>query len=112
MKTRAELEAEFHEAMLHLYTDAKKLGVYATRFRNEVNEYGGVDAARRFLSKGNPWDAGQLEGVTLLIDADGGIKNLQYTAEALMLQPRFSSLFTEEERKKACRRLKDLDPSW
>jgi hypothetical protein len=58
------------------------------------------------------WDAGQLEGVTLLIEADGGMKNLQYTAEALVLQPRFATLFTEEERKKACRRLKDLDSSW
>ncbi len=107
-----DLEAEFHEAMLQLYDDAKALGVIATRFSNEVKARGGVNAAKHFLSRGDPWEPSQLEGVTPLLLAQGGKSNLKYTVEALVLNEKYVGLFTEEERDRACKRLKELDSSW
>lgn len=106
------LEAEFHEAMLQLYEDAKRLDIYAEGFRKMVKELGGVRAASNLLSQGNPWTETQLASVTELMLAPGGRENLKYTVEALVLKPRFVFLFDNKQREKACQRLKALDPSW
>ena len=112
MNRNENLEAEFNEAMEQLYEDAKALDIIATRFRNDVQKYGGVYTAHHYLSEGDPWTPSQLESVTKLIMARGGIRNLKYTVEALVLKPRFAPLFSNEQREKACERLKILDSFW
>ena len=47
---KAEIEYQFHQAMLGIYEEAlNDVGYRATRFRQMVNRHGGLEAARRLL---------------------------------------------------------------
>lgn len=90
-------EDEFHQAMLRIYHQAKKHCNYnATRFYQMVNEKGGLAAARVLLASQEPQS-----GLTTLLECG----RLDLSMEALVIDPRFEPLFSEEEREAARERL-------
>jgi len=92
-------EAIFHKAMLEIHKRAKSEANYnATRFFQMVADQGGIDAARMLLHSSTVSD-----GYTALWERG----RLDLTVEHLVLQPRWESLFTEEERHIARSRLKE-----
>lgn len=90
------LDAEFHQAMVGIYHAASELGYRPTYFLRTVNEYGGVEAAKRLLNT----DETQT-GLTKLWE----LGRLDLSAEALVLNARWTDLFTDDERRKARQRL-------
>jgi hypothetical protein len=81
--------AEFHKAMLDVYRKAKKeAGYNAGYFLRMVEEVGGLEAARRLLRA-----SAVSSGFTVLWEKG----RLDLSVEAVVLQDRFSGLFTEEE---------------
>nr|MDT0658904.1 caspase family protein [Micromonospora sp. DSM 115978] len=81
--------AEFHKAMLDVYRKAKKEVNYnAAYFLRMVDEVGGFEAARRLL-RANAVSS----GFTALWEKG----RLDLSVEAVVLQDRFSGLFTDEE---------------
>lgn len=96
-----KIEADFHRAMLGIYQSAlSECGYRATRFRQMVNERGGLRAAKELLHSG-----GYSEGLTALWEYG----RLDLSMEALVLQKPWSSLFTKEELAVARKRLHDLN---
>ena len=91
-----ELEAQFHQEMLKIYVEASKLGYYPTRFRQMVEEYGGLAAAQRLLSGETPSD-----GFARLWE----LGRLDLTVECLALGEPWRRLFTDAELREAERRL-------
>ena len=93
------LEAEFHEAMLDVYRVAAEHGYHATRFKQLVDERGGVGAAKWLL-------AGEdvQQGLAKLWE----LGLLDHSMEAFVLDERFRPLFTEPELREANRRLESL----
>jgi hypothetical protein len=83
------LEKQFTEAMLDIYRIARKETSYnPARFLGMVNERGGLDTARSLLHA-----SGVSEGFTRLALE----RRLDLTVEALVLSPKWRSLFTSEE---------------
>ena len=93
------LEAEFHDAMVGIYHAAAAHGYRPFGFRTKVEELGGLRAAKEFISTSGV----QLGLVTL---QKRGL--LAISMEALVLQERWQSLFTDDERRKARERLNEL----
>ena len=90
-------EAEFHVAMVKLYETAKReLSYNATSFLAMVSEHGGVETAHRLLATDKP-----SEGFTTLWSSG----RLDLSVEAHVLDTRFDSLFSDDERRTALRRL-------
>lgn len=97
----AELEQQFHEAMLEIYRRAKvEAGYNASRFLQLVEAVGGVAAARQLVT-GPPSD-----GFTKLWEKG----RLDLSVEAHVLRPEFASLFTDDVRRTAYERLRQFDP--
>ena len=95
-----DLEKAFHEAMLNIYDlGLSRYRYRATWFLRMVREQGGVSAARQLLNA-----PGYHEGLTRLWELGG----LKISMEALVLEPRWASLFTEEELRISRKRLEDL----
>lgn len=95
-----DLEKAFHEAMLNIYDlGLSKYGYRANRFLPMVREQGGVLTAKQLLNA-----PGYHEGLTKLWELGG----LEISMEALVLEPQWASLFTEEELQIARNRLEDL----
>lgn len=93
-------EAAFHVAMLSIYESAKMECKYnATRFLQMVVERGGLETARYLLHA-----PGLSDGFTALWQRD----RLDLTVEALVIKPRWRTLFTEEELAIAADRLRGL----
>jgi hypothetical protein len=91
------LEEDFHHAMIGIYEKAKDACDYKpTRFLQMVQEYGGVRTAKRLLARSEVQS-----GLETLWECH----RLDLSMEALVLKPRFQSLFTEEELKIAKDRL-------
>jgi len=94
-----KLERQFHAAMLRIYTRARDEAHYtAKRFRRMVGKHGGRETARILLEA-----PGVSEGYTALWER----RRLDLTVEALVLQPAWRGLFTEEELAITAKRLKD-----
>lgn len=93
------LDAAFDRAMMTIYEQAKAIGYNAARFRQLVGELGGRAAAKRLLAS-----AGHPEGLTRLWQEG----RLDISMEALVLQPAWRDLFTDEERAIAANRLRAL----
>jgi len=92
-----EAEREFHRAMVTIYATAKReLGYNATRFIQMLTDQGGAATARHLLWSDTPSD-----GFTTLWSHH----RLDLTVEAHVLQDRFASLFTDEDRERARDRL-------
>lgn len=94
-----ELELTFDSAMFDIYRRAKaEAGYNATRYLQLLSEHRGLKTARILLhaqtvSEGYAalWERGRLD----------------LTVEALVMLPKFSLLFTDEEREIARRRLEE-----
>ncbi len=94
------LEKAFEDAMLDTYEQAKRFKYYPTYFLRMVQERGGIGAAKHLLAVQNAQ-----QGLYTLWELGG----LEFSMEALVIQPNFESLFTEHERTEARRRLEALD---
>lgn len=93
-----DLEAQFHEAMIQLYHDIDDAGINyrPTRMLQQVQLYGGLATARRYLNDSNVTD-----GFVRLWEAD----RLDLTVEMLTLREPWRQLFTPEELAAAQHRL-------
>jgi len=94
------LEKQFEAAMLDTYEQAKRFKYYPTYFLRMVQEHGGVGAAKRLLAASNAQ-----QGLNTLWELGG----LDFSMEALVIQDKFRSLFTDVELAEARRRLELLD---
>ena len=87
----------FDAAMMNIYRRALDEAKYnATRFLRMLHEHGGLDTARILLHSSTVSD-----GYTALWER----KRLDLTVEAMILQPEWQQLFTDEERTIARERL-------
>ena len=92
-------ELAFNAAMMDVYRRAlKEVHYNATRFLQMLHDHGGLETARILL--GSPSVS---EGYTALWERD----RLDLTVEALVLQPEWHDLFSDEERTIAKQRLTD-----
>jgi hypothetical protein len=92
------METKFHRAMVRIYEEARKEGYTPSYFLKMLSEHGGVETARRLVNSVSP-----SEGFTRLWI----MKRLDLSVEALILQPEWQTLFLDEEREQARKRLKD-----
>jgi hypothetical protein len=96
--------AAFHEAMVGIYRRAKsEAGYTATYFLSMVSERGGYQTAQYLIHTPNPSD-----GYTALYERG----RLDLTVEALVLRPKWSDLFSDEDRELAGQRLTDYGFDW
>ena len=93
---------QFHREMLRIYEQAREFGYYPTYFLQMVGERGGLGAAKKLL-EGDEISSG--------LKRLGAEQRLDISMEALVLQERWSTLFTDEELAMARRRLEELDYS-
>jgi hypothetical protein len=94
-----DAERSFHEAMLGIYRRAKaEAGYNATRFLGMVVERGGLETARYLLHAPTV-----SEGYAALWER----KRLDLTVEAIILQPEWQDLFSDDERRIAVNRLRE-----
>ncbi|MCK4375611.1 MAG: hypothetical protein KAX19_09790 [Candidatus Brocadiae bacterium] len=93
------LEEQFHKAMIAVYERARdECGYNATRFLQMVMDLGGLEAAKRLL------DSDKVSsGLTKLWE----LGRLDISMEALVIDPKWQGLFTEEEVATARQRLED-----
>lgn len=96
LSREAPSEKEFTRAMEQIYTEATKLGYRPIAFRAMVAEHGGVETARRLI-RGS---------ATSGFEALWEIKRLDLSVEALILNPKWLSLFSPDELKMARKRLR------
>ena len=89
-------ERDFDRAMRQLYLDARDAGYNATYFVRMLNELGGVLTAKRLVGSTQPSD-----GFTRLWEMD----RLELSVEALVLDAKWRTLFSDIERGAARRRL-------
>lgn len=95
----ADLLVRFDEAMMGIYHRARNEAKYnATRFLLMLHEHRGVGTARILLQS-----PGVSDGYTALWERG----RLDLTVEALILQPQWHDLFTDEERTIARKRLEE-----
>jgi hypothetical protein len=93
-----ELEREFHSDSLEAIRTCGRLGYRPTYWIRMLDEYGGaVNAAKHLMTSGDQWQ----EGLTRLYE----MGRLDLSVEYAVLDPRFDSLFKDEERDFARRRL-------
>ena len=100
------LERDFHAEMIGIYKRAKsEAGYNASRFLSMVNEHGGLATAQALLHAETVSD-----GYTALWERG----RLDLTVEAVILEPRWRDLFTDDERSKALDRLRSYgyDGAW
>jgi len=94
-----KLEDELTEALISGYRRAgEEVGYWGRRFLQAVRRNGGLATAKRMLE---PRNAGQRAGLDALLEA--GRPDL--TLEAIILQPKFRGLFTNQEIAVATERL-------
>ena len=93
------LDDEYHHSMMAIYEREKDYGYNAAYFKQMLDQYGGVEAAKRLLAKQEVQ-----QGLMKLWE----MGHLGNSVEAHVIQPRFQPLFTEAEIAEARRRLADL----
>lgn len=92
-----DLENKFNTDMRNIYENAKKeLGYNATRFLQLLSQVGGIQAAKKLISK---------DGGTYGFEVLWENKRLDLSVEAHVLKPEYEGLFTEEERDNCRKRL-------
>jgi hypothetical protein len=92
----SDLEKALYDALIAATKECQKLGYNPTLFVQMIHDSGALGACQRLLATSNV-----SEGFTRL----WVLKRLDLTVENIVFQPRFSELFTEEERATARRRL-------
>ena len=85
-----DLKKRFHQQMLQIYAEAEKVINPPTRFLNMVNEYGGLQAAKRLLDK--------KRGITTGLEDLAKKDRTDISVEAHALKEPWSKLFSEEEK--------------
>jgi hypothetical protein len=93
------LETELTEVLRGTYEAARRRGYVATYFLQMLEEYGGKETVKRLLAKPKP-QTGLFELWQLDL--------LHESMEAVVLQDKFKSLFTDDELAEARRRLQEL----
>lgn len=93
------LEADLTEELRGTYEAARQRGYVATYFLQMLEEHGGRETAKRLLAKSEP-QTGLFELWKLNL--------LHESMEAVVLQEKYSELFTTEELAEAYRRLEEL----
>ena len=96
----SDLSELFHKNMVQVYEKAKDQDYFATQFKSMLDQHGGVETAKRLLAKSQPQT-----GLFRLWE----MKILDSSMEALVIQERFSELFTDEEINEARNRLEVLN---
>ena len=95
------IEDDFTNALVDAYQrTGEEVGYWAHRFVRAVRRNGGLAQARKMLK---PRSKGQRAGLDALLEAN----RPDLTVEAIVLSPRFQSLFTDAERLTAAERLGD-----
>jgi hypothetical protein len=94
---RIRLEEQFHEEVLRAWREASELGYHANRLLERVHEHGALLTAHELLA--SPLEH---EGLNRLWE----LERLDLSIEALVLEPRFAPLFSDEERRHASTVLK------
>ncbi|MDX2016430.1 MAG: HNH endonuclease [Planctomycetota bacterium] len=95
------LETELTDAFIEGYRVAgKEVGYWGRRFLQAVKRKGGLATAKQMLL---PRNKGQRKGLDALLEAN----RPELTVEAIILQPRFQTLFTPVELAAAKQRLGD-----
>lgn len=93
------LEEDFQHGMIQVYEVAKEHGYIASYFKQMLDQYKGVETAKRLLA------TREIQyGFSKLWE----MKLLAHTVEALVIQKRFQPLFTPHEIEEAHRRLEEL----
>lgn len=90
------LDSDFELAMRDIYRQASAEGYRPTLLLESVSRLGGVGAAKQLTLR-------TTEGFTKLLL----LERLDLTVEALMIQPRWLSLFSDEELGRARQRLRE-----
>ena len=99
--TMTPLEMQFHQDMLTGSVELRtKHGYNPSYFLQMVAEHGGVGAVRQLLQGPN-----SQEGLTSLWE----IGRLDMSCEAAVLNPKYASLFTAEEKREARKRLRAMN---
>lgn len=98
----SHLKAAFHEAMLEISEVGFQHGYYPYQFIRVVRQKGGWQAAKDWLSTGT-------SDVQYGLNRLWELGLLNESMEALVLQPRFRSLFDDSELVTARQRLEDRD---
>lgn len=94
-------QREFTGAMLEIYRRTlTETGYRASLFFNMINEQGGYQTAMTLIHSSQPSD-----GYTALWQR----RRLDLTVEALVLRPQWHSMFTDDDRRAAHRRLVDYE---
>ena len=94
------LEDELTSPLRGTYEAARARGYIATYFIQMLEEYGGLETAKRLLAVSEPQT-----GLYKLWE----LHLLNESMEAVVLQERFRSLFTQAEMNEARRRLEELN---
>ena len=97
----SDLDARFEHDMIETVYRAsgRQTGYWASYFLRAVRQHGGVAAAKRLLSA-----KGLSKGLITLQEKG----RLDLAMETLVLRPEYGSLFTEDERATAERRLQEV----
>ncbi len=95
-----QLEEEFHTAMMTTVEEGVKRGYFPGYFLQMLHQYRGVGTAKKLLEKREIQS-----GLMKLYE----LELLDSSMEAYVIKEHYQSLFTEEERKEADRRLRELD---
>jgi len=95
----SDLPALFHKNMLQVYEKSKDRDYFETYFKGTLDQFGGMETAKRLLSKSQPQT-----GLFRLWE----LKMLDSSMEALVIQDRFHDLFTTEEINRTRQRLEEL----
>lgn len=94
------LEEQFHKDMESIYfTSKREIGYNPTRFIQLVAQKHGVPAAKQLIAK-----SGGTYGFEILWEKH----RLDLSVENLVLQEKYSSLFTEEEKQICRKRLQEF----
>ena len=90
---------EFTNEMLMTYEQSQQLGYFPTRFKQMVEENGGVETAKKLVL------SGEIQSGLRRLKSLG---RLDIAMESLMLKDKFSSLFTPAELEAAKWRLSEV----
>ncbi|WP_438312421.1 EVE domain-containing protein [Sporosarcina sp. FA9] len=94
-----QLENKFHKVMIEVSKNAKDIGYNPTRFTQMVLTVGGYAVAKKLINS-----RGLSDGFNILWE----LNRLDLSVEAVVLRQEFQTLFTEEERRFARERLKEV----
>jgi hypothetical protein len=107
---QGDLERRWHREMVSIYEDAKKIGYQPARFIQDVQERGGLAAARHLIN--DYAESAASEGFMRLWE----LRRLDLSVEARALKPEYRPLFTRDERDRCDRRLQAYEwhsvPPW